>query len=82
MEWIIKRFNLSAKSIADFFGGSGSTLMAAEKHGVDGYVMEYDQRFVDVIIVRWENFTGKEAVHIDTGKTYQELKEERDGETS
>jgi hypothetical protein len=34
MEWIIKRFNVSAKTIADFFGGSGSTLIAAEKHAL------------------------------------------------
>ena len=62
MEWIIKRFNLSAKTIADYFGGSGSTLIAAEKHGITGYIMEFDPRFCDVIVKRWEDFTGKKAV--------------------
>lgn len=62
MEWIIKRFNLSSKTIADFFGGSGSTLIAAEKNGLNSFVMEFDPKFCDVIIKRWEEFTGKKAV--------------------
>jgi 16S rRNA G966 N2-methylase RsmD len=62
MEWIIKRFKLSAKTIADFFGGSGSTLIAAEKNGIQAFVMEFDPRFCDVIVKRWEDFTGKTAV--------------------
>ena len=61
MEWIIKRFNVSAKTIADFFGGSGSTLIAAEKHNIVGFIMEKDPRFCDVIVKRWEDFTGKKA---------------------
>lgn len=73
VEWIIKRFNLSAHSIADFFGGSGSTLIAAEKHGVDGYIMEFDPKFADVIIKRWQDFTGEKATHAESGKTYEEL---------
>jgi len=62
MEWIIKRFKLSAKTIADYFGGSGSTLIAAEKHGIQAFIMEFDPKFCDVIIKRWEEFTGKKAV--------------------
>jgi DNA modification methylase len=62
MEWIIKRFNVSAKTIADYFGGSGSTLIAAEKHGLQAFIMEFDPKFCDVIIKRWEQFTGKKAV--------------------
>ena len=61
MEWIIKRFNLSSKTIADFFGGSGSTLIAAEKNGLQAYIMEFDPKFCDVIVKRWEEFTGKTA---------------------
>lgn len=61
MEWIIKRFNVSAKTIADFFGGSGSTLIAAEKHGLQAFIMEFDPKFCDVIVKRWEDFTGKKA---------------------
>jgi len=62
MEWIIKRFKLSANTIADYFGGSGSTLIAAEKHGIQAFIMEFDPKFCDVIVKRWEDFTGKKAV--------------------
>ncbi len=72
MEWIIKRFNLSARTIADFFGGSGSTLIAAEKHGIDAYIMELDPKYCDVIIKRWQDYTGKKAVHADTGEAFDE----------
>jgi DNA modification methylase len=62
MEWIIKRFNLSSKTIADYFGGSGSTLIAAEKNNLQAFIMEFDPKFCDVIVKRWEDFTGKKAV--------------------
>ena len=73
MEWIIKRFNLSAKTIADYFGGSGSTLIAAEKYGIDAYIMEFDPKFCDVIIKRWLEFTGKTAYHEVTGEAFAEV---------
>jgi DNA modification methylase len=73
MEWIIKRFNLSSKTIADFFGGSGSTLIAAEKNGLNSFVMEFDPKFCDVIIKRWQEFTGKIAIHADTNKPFAEV---------
>ena len=73
MEWIIHRFNLSAKTIADYFGGSGSTLIAAEKHGLQGFIMEFDPKFADVIIKRWQDFTGEQATHAESGKTYAEM---------
>lgn len=73
MEWIIKRFNLSAENIADFFGGSGSTLIAAEKNKINSFVMEFDPRFCDVIIKRWQDFTGKEATLEANGKTFAEV---------
>ena len=62
--------------IADFFGGSGSTLIACEKINRNSFLMELDEKYVDVIINRWQAFTGKEAVHIESGKTYLELKNE------
>ena len=77
MEWIIKRFNLSAKTIADYFGGSGSTLIAAEKHGIQGFIMEFDPKFADVIIKRWQDFTGQEATLEATGETFNALAAKR-----
>lgn len=78
MEWIIKRFNLSAKTIADFFGGSGSTLIAAEKHGLQAYIMEFDPKFCDVIVKRWQDWTGQQATLEATGQTFAELSAERE----
>lgn len=49
-------------TVLDLFGGSGSTLMACEQLGRKAYVMELDPKYVDVIIERWEEFTGQKAV--------------------
>jgi site-specific DNA-methyltransferase (adenine-specific) len=48
--------------ILDSFGGSGTTMIAAEKNGRVGYLMELDPKYCDVIVKRWENYTGKTAV--------------------
>lgn len=50
--------------VGDLFGGSGTTLMAAEQLGRTAYLMEMDERNVDVIIQRWEQYTGKKAVRL------------------
>ena len=49
-------------SVLDLFGGSGSTLIACEQMGKTCYIMELDPHYVDVIIDRWEQFTGQKAV--------------------
>jgi DNA modification methylase len=48
--------------VLDSFGGSGTTIIAAEKHGRHAYLMELDPKYCDVIVKRWEEFTGKKAV--------------------
>lgn len=48
--------------VLDLFCGSGTTIMACEQNGRNACVMEYDPKYVDVIIKRWENFTGEKAV--------------------
>jgi len=47
--------------VLDSFGGSGTTMIAAEKNGRVGYLMELDPKYCDVIVKRWEDFTGKKA---------------------
>lgn len=47
--------------VLDLFGGSGSTLMACQQLGITNYTMELDTKFADLIIKRWENFTGSQA---------------------
>lgn len=59
--------------ILDLFGGSGSTLIGAEQTGRNCYVMELDPKYCDVIIQRWQEFTGEKATHAESGKTYEEL---------
>ena len=50
------------QTVLDLFGGSGSTLIGCEQRKVKCYTMELDPRYVDVIIDRWEKFTGEKAV--------------------
>ena len=49
------------QTVLDLFGGSGSTLIGCEQRKVNCYMMEYDPKYVDVIIARWEQFTGQKA---------------------
>lgn len=65
-----------ADIVLDSFGGSGTTVIAAEKHGRHARLMELDPKYCDVIIKRWQDFTGKQAVHAETGKTYMEMSED------
>ncbi len=53
--------SLAGENVLDLFGGSGSTLMAAEQTGRSAYLMELDPPYCDVIVQRWEQFTGKKA---------------------
>jgi DNA modification methylase len=57
--------------VLDCFGGSGSTLIAAEKTGRAARLIEYDPLYCDVIIRRWEHYTGKKAVHLATGESFE-----------
>lgn len=63
--------------VVDLFGGSGSTLIACEKTNRKCYMMELDPHYVDVIIKRWQEYTGKEAILDGTDKTYDIITEER-----
>jgi DNA modification methylase len=60
--------------VLDLFGGSGSTLIACEKTGRTGRAMELSQPYCDVIVTRWQAFTGKQAIHESSGKTFDEMK--------
>lgn len=59
--------------VLDPFGGSGSTLIAAEKSARVARLLEIDPRYVDVIVRRWEAFTGKTARCEVTGLTFAEV---------
>ena len=58
---LIKNSSRPGEKVVDFFGGSGSTLIACEQLNRKCYMMEYDPKYVDVIIDRWEQLTGQKA---------------------
>jgi DNA modification methylase len=58
--------------VLDLFGGSGSTMIAAEKNDRSCRLMELDPKYCDVIVERWQDFTGK-AAHLEDGRTFAEL---------
>ena len=60
-EEAISNSSKQGSNVLDLFGGSGSTLIACEKTGRNGFLMELDPKYCDVIVKRWENFTGKKA---------------------
>jgi len=70
----IKNFAPHGAVIVEPFGGSGTTLIAAEKLGCSAFLMELDPKYCDVIVRRWQDFTGKQATLESNGKTYAELK--------
>ena len=59
--------------VLDSFGGSGTTMIACEKSGRTGYLMELDPKYCDVIINRWQTLTGKDAVLESTGDKFNDL---------
>lgn len=61
-EWFIERWGQAANIIVDLFAGSGFTIMACERMDKSCYAMEFDPKYCDVIVQRWEAFTGKKAV--------------------
>lgn len=63
-------------TVIDLFGGSGTTIIAAEKNNRHARLMELDPKYTDVIVKRWEQFTGKQAVH-ENGRTFAEIADGR-----
>lgn len=61
---ILKDFTNENDNILDGFGGSGSTLIACEETNRNCFMMEYEPHYIDVIIKRWEEFTGKKAIKV------------------
>lgn len=62
--YCMKNSTKPGDAVLDSFGGSGTTLMAAEQLGRRAFIMELDPKYCDVIIKRWEQFTGEKATRI------------------
>jgi DNA modification methylase len=63
--------------VLDLFAGSGSTLMACELTGRHARLLELDPVYVDVMVRRWQEYTGKDATLDGDGRSFQEVSAER-----
>ncbi|MEW4466339.1 DNA methyltransferase [Parasphingorhabdus sp. JC815] len=71
----IKDCSRRKEIILDQFGGSGSTLIAAERTGRHARLIEYDPHYCDTIIRRWEKLTGEDALLVATGDSFRETEQ-------
>lgn len=72
----IEKTTRQRAKVLDLFGGSGTTLIACEKVRRDACLVELDPKYCDVIIKRWQDYTGKQAVH-ENGTTYDDVAADR-----
>lgn len=77
VEFAISKVSDRGAIVLDLFGGSGSTLMACEKTARSARLMELDPKYIDVIVKRWEQFTGKQATLEETGQTFADVADGR-----
>ena len=73
VERTIENSSRPGNIILDAFGGSGTTLIAAEKTGRIARLIELDPKYCDVIVRRWQEWTGKEAVREADGRTFVDI---------
>jgi DNA modification methylase len=74
---MLKNSSKRGDAVLDLFGGSGSTLIACQKVGRRARLMEYDPRFADVIVRRWQQFSGRKAHLLSTGEGFDALASKR-----
>lgn len=74
---LIIEVNDTVRTVCDPFGGSGTTLIACQNTGRQARVMEMDPRYCDVIVQRWQDFTGKQATLEADGRTFKQVLSER-----
>ena len=79
VERAVRNSSKGRDTVLDPFGGSGTTLIACEKSGRQARLIELEPKYCDVIIRRWQEFSGKEAVLADGGGPFREISTERQG---
>jgi len=72
-EWCFDNYGKECNTVLDLFGGSGFTIMACETRSKNGMIMELSPNYVDVIVKRWQEYTGKDAINAETGERFVEL---------
>ncbi len=75
VEKALKKSSKKNDYIYDCFLGGGSTMVASHQLNRKCYGMELDPKYVDVIVKRWQDFTGQQALHMETGRKFDELKD-------
>jgi DNA modification methylase len=78
VERAIRNSSKTRDLVLDPFGGSGSTLIACEKSGRRARLIELDPKYVDVIVKRWEEFTGRKATRLGGGDVFNQVESDRD----
>jgi DNA modification methylase len=68
--WCIEQYGGDCEKVLDLFGGSGFTLIACEQKKKTGYIMELSASYVDIIVQRWQEFTGQTATLEATGEPF------------
>ena len=71
--WCFDQYGKDCRMVLDLFCGSGSTLIACETNRKTGYMMELSPAYCDVIVRRWQDFTGQQATLKATGQTFDEV---------
>jgi len=79
MERALMNSSKAGDLVVDLFGGSGSTLIACERRNRKARLMEIDPKYADVIVQRWQEFTGRQAVREGDARSLAEIKRERAG---
>jgi len=77
IERAIKNSSKSRDIVLDPFGGSGTTLIACEKHGREARLVELEPKYVDVIVRRWEQYTERKATLAEDGREFDQVAEDR-----
>ncbi len=77
VERAVRNSSKTRDIVLDPFGGSGSTLIACEKAGRRARLIEMDPKYCDVIVSRWESFSGKQAILAGTEKSFVDITSER-----
>lgn len=82
IERAIQNSSRGGDTVLDAFAGSGSTLIACEKTGRQARLIEIEPKYVDTAVIRWQEFTGRDAVLDGEGRTFQEISELRSAVSS
>ena len=77
VERAIRNSSRPGDRVLDAFGGSGSTLIACQRLDRKARLIELEPKYVDVIVRRWQEFSGKTAILAGDGRSFAEVSEQR-----